>query len=142
MAAFPDTVRALDPASRADVERALQLNQQNVTELSALDEARLVKLVGQAFAALLGGDGKAFLLCFDQDAAYDSPNFDWFRSRYDRFVYIDRVAVSASARKSGLASQLYSRLSQAAAEAGHDLVCCEVNLDPPNPISDAFHARH
>jgi predicted GNAT superfamily acetyltransferase len=23
---------------------------------------------------------------------------------------------------------------------GHSMICCEVNVDPPNPASDAFHA--
>lgn len=27
------------------------------------------------------------------------------------------------------------------AQAGHDRFCCEVNFLPPNPGSDAFHAR-
>ena len=27
-----------------------------------------------------------------------------------------------------------------AREAGHTALVCEVNLEPPNPVSDAFHA--
>jgi predicted GNAT superfamily acetyltransferase len=30
---------------------------------------------------------------------------------------------------------------QAARAAGYAHVCCEVNIDPPNPGSDAFHAN-
>jgi hypothetical protein len=29
----------------------------------------------------------------------------------------------------------------AACEAGYTRVCCEVNVEPPNPGSDAFHAN-
>jgi hypothetical protein len=83
----------------------------------------------------------AFLLAFDQDAAYDSPNFLWFRERFPRFVYVDRVVVGPAARGRGLARRLYDELFAAAAAAGHERVVCEVNLDPPNPGSDAFHAR-
>ena len=43
-------------------------------------------------------------------------------------------------RKRGLANRLYEDLFRNAAAAGHDLVVCEVNSDPPNPASDAFHA--
>lgn len=43
-------------------------------------------------------------------------------------------------RKRGLANRLYDDLFRAASEAGHDRVVCEVNSDPPNPASDAFHA--
>src|SRR4029434_6608111 len=35
---------------------------------------------------------------------------DWFRRRYRRFVYIDRVVVAAHARGQGLAQGMYSDL--------------------------------
>ena len=82
----------------------------------------------------------AFLLAFDQDAQYDSPNFLWFRSRYPRFVYVDRIVVASSARGRGHARRLYDDLFKQALAAGHDRVVCEVNTQPPNPASDAFHA--
>jgi predicted GNAT superfamily acetyltransferase len=77
---------------------------------------------------------------FDQGAQYDSPNFLWFRSRYPRFVYVDRIVVASSARGRGLARRLYDDLFKQAIAAGHDRVVCEVNMQPPNPASDAFHA--
>jgi len=36
---------------------------------------------------------------------------------------------------------LYAELFERAQSAGHQTVVCEVNSDPPNPGSDAFHAR-
>ena len=97
-------------------------------------------LIGQAFLALRIGGVDAFLLAFDQDAAYDSPNFLWFRAHYPRFVYVDRVVCSLAARRRGHARALYYQLFEAASCAGHRRVVCEVNKDPPNPASDAFHA--
>ena len=38
-------------------------------------------------------------------------------------------------------SRLYRELFDRARAAGHDRIVCEVNLDPPNPGSDAFHAK-
>jgi hypothetical protein len=35
---------------------------------------------------------------------------------------------------------LYRDLFARASRAGHCCVVCEVNSDPPNPASDAFHA--
>jgi predicted GNAT superfamily acetyltransferase len=35
---------------------------------------------------------------------------------------------------------LYDAVFRQASGAGHDRVVCEVNLAPPNPASDAFHA--
>ena len=79
-------------------------------------------------------------MAFDQDADYDSPNYLWFRARYPRFVYVDRIVVAPAMRKRGLANRLYEDLFRVAKDASHDRVVCEVNSDPPNPASDAFHA--
>ena len=87
------------------------------------------------------GDADALLLAFDQDANYDNPNFNWFRERFDRFVYIDRVVVSPQKRGQGLAQALYQALFRQAAVEHHVRVVCEINWEPPNPASDAFHAN-
>lgn len=118
----------------------LGLNNSHAEELSWLERERLQDLVAQAFYAGRIGNLYAFMIALDQDGQYDSPNFLWFRSRYARFVYVDRIVVAASARGMGCARRLYADLFDRAAEAGHDRVVCEVNQQPPNPASDAFHA--
>jgi predicted GNAT superfamily acetyltransferase len=127
-------------ASSAIGQRVLALNNEHARELSWLDADRLAELVGRAFLSRRIGAVEAWLLAFDQDADYDSPNFLWFRRRYARFVYVDRIVVAASARGRGHARRLYEALFQHARRAGHDRVVCEVNHEPPNPESDAFHA--
>ncbi len=67
----------------------LALNNAHAVELSWLERDRLAHLVGEAFLARRIGEGEAFLLAFDQDADYDSPNFLWFKARYRRFVCVD-----------------------------------------------------
>ena len=118
----------------------LALNNADAAQLSWLEPERLTHLVAQAFLARRIGDVDAFLLALDQDADYDSPNFLWIRSRYPRFVYVDRIVVAARSRGRGLARLLYHDLFVEAARAGHVRVVCEVNSQPPNPASDAFHA--
>jgi predicted GNAT superfamily acetyltransferase len=125
----------------AAVKKALlALNNAHAQELSWLEAERLEYLIGEAFLAKRIGRLDAFLLAFDQDARYDSPNFTWFRARYPRFVYVDRVVVAPSARGRGCARRLYADLFEHAVRAGHDRVVCEVNTIPPNAASDAFHA--
>ncbi|HLZ04569.1 MAG TPA: GNAT family N-acetyltransferase [Bradyrhizobium sp.] len=138
---------ALRPISAADVPPAsplanalLALNNEHALELSWLTPERLKHLVDKAFLARRIGHVDAFLLALDQHADYDSPNFLWFRARYPRFIYVDRIVVVASARGRGLARRLYGALFVEAARAGHSRVVCEVNSTPPNPESDAFHA--
>ena len=136
-AARDDAVRAIGP----DAEPALlALNNAHATELSWLEPERFGTLLGRAFHARHIGAADAFLLAFDQDADYDSPNFLWCRERYPRFVYIDRIAVAPAARGRGHARRLYADLVETAAAGGHSIVLCEVNAEPPNPASDAFHA--
>jgi uncharacterized protein len=130
-------IEPITPAAEAAV---LALNNEHAEELSWLEAPRLSELVTRAFYARRIGDLEAFLLAFDQDADYDSPNFLWFRTRYPRFVYVDRIAVAASARGRGHARKLYEDLFASAKAAGFGIVVCEVNAEPPNPASDAFHA--
>ncbi len=82
-----------------------------------------------------------FLLGFDQSAPYNSPNFLWFKNRLDKFVYIDRVVIAKIMRGQGLAKALYEDLFVVAKSAGYKHICCEINLDPPNPISIQFHQK-
>lgn len=121
-------------------ETLLVLNNAHAQELSWLEPERLQHLVKQAFLARRIGNLDAFMLALDQDAPYDSPNFLWFRARYPRFVYVDRVVVASSARARGYARRLYLDLFEQAVRAGHERVVCEVNSSPPDPESDAFHA--
>lgn len=125
-----------DPELR---EALLALNNAHAVELSLLDAAGLERLVAQAFVARRVGQADALLIAFDQDADYDSPNFLWFRERYGRFVYVDRVVTAAAARGRGLAGRLYRDLVEQARAVGHARIVCEVNSDPPNPGSEAFH---
>ena len=55
-------------------------------------------------------------------------------------MYVDRVVVAPEARGRGLARLLYADLFREATAAEHDLIVCEVNIGPPNPASDTFHA--
>jgi predicted GNAT superfamily acetyltransferase len=133
------SVEMLDLA-KAGRESALALNNAHAAELSWLEPDELGHLVAGAFYARMVGDCDAFLIAFDQHADYQSPNFLWFRARHECFVYVDRVVVAASARGRGLARTLYEDLFAKASAAGHRIVTCEVNAEPPNPASDAFHA--
>lgn len=130
----------LAPLDEEALPAILALNNEHARELSWLEMPKLRHLAGEAFLALRAGEADAFLLAFDQDADYDSENFLWFKARYPRFAYVDRVAVASHARGRGLARAFYETLFAKARDAGHTMVACEVNSDPPNPGSDAFHA--
>jgi predicted GNAT superfamily acetyltransferase len=134
------SVRALSPA---DHPALLALNNEHATELSLLDGERLRALLAvAALAVCVGAAGQpdAFLLAFDERAPAQGPNHAWFLARYPSFLYVDRVCVAATARRRGLARTLYDEALATAAARAAAVVCCEVNIEPPNPGSDAFHA--
>jgi hypothetical protein len=118
----------------------LTLNNTYAEALTPLSALELQRLLDQAFVALRVGEADAFLIALDQGADYDSPNFVWFRARVARFVYVDRVAVAAHARGCGFGRALYQTLIAHARATGHERIVSEVNADPPNPDSDAFHS--
>jgi predicted GNAT superfamily acetyltransferase len=130
----------LKPLDATLLPAALVLNNAHAEELSLLDADRLRQLVQWSWLATAIGGLDAFVIAFDQSSLYDGANFRWFSARYERFAYVDRVVVAPHARGRGLARHLYGAVIDKARADGLPLVTCEVNLDPPNPASDAFHA--
>lgn len=90
----------------------LALNNEFAQELSYLCPEKAARLVREAVMACRVGEADALLLAFDQNAAYENPNFEWFRDRYERFIYIDRVVVAPAMRGRGLARELYRAIVQ------------------------------
>ncbi len=152
----------------ADLQWMFALNQLYATELSDMTQAQFADHLARASYARIierpvierqavGGpaisapaltEPAAFILAFDQGANYNSPNFDWHKENLKQvhgagtppFFYVDRVVVSPNHQRRGLARRLYEELFAHADARGHGRVLCEVNSDPPNPASDAFHA--
>lgn len=131
------------PATPADFPAILALNAASVEALSPMDATRLHALHTGARhhrVAEENGTVLAFLLVFGEGADYDSPNYLWFSARYPRFLYIDRIVVSAAARGRGIGPALYRDLIAVARAGGVDILCCEYDIAPPNPASARFHA--
>lgn len=121
-----------------DIDWIHALNRAHEVELSPLTRDGVISMVDRAtYARAI--DGGAFLLGFDQDGDYDSPNFIWHREKFPHFLYVDRIAVASTHRRRGLAAKLYDDVFAFSAAHGFERVVCEVNSDPPNPASDAFH---
>jgi predicted GNAT superfamily acetyltransferase len=131
-------------ATRDDFPAILALNAESVHFLSPLDEARLAALHREAalhLVARTGDEVVAFLLAFRESAEYDSENYRWFAARYARFLYVDRVVVSAAQRGARIGDRLYAALLEHARARGVATIVCEFDLEPPNPVSQGFHAK-
>ena len=132
------------PATTADFPAVLALTEASVHFLAPMDHSRLLGLnAGSSYHRVMEHEGQvlAFLLVFREGASYDSPNYRWFAGRYPRFLYIDRIVVAAAARGLGLGPRLYEDLIVFAAQAEIGMLCCEYDLEPPNPGSARVHAR-
>jgi predicted GNAT superfamily acetyltransferase len=118
-----------------------ELNNAHALETSFLTEERFSELIAMSFYARGFSGPAALLLAMDQSSPYVNINFQFFQRRHDRFVYIDRLITADYARRQALARRLYEDLFELSRAAGHRVAGCEVNLDPPNPGSDAFHEQ-
>jgi predicted GNAT superfamily acetyltransferase len=125
----------------ADLHAALALNNANVPALNELDLAeitRLVRLSHSALTAEVDGAFAGFCITFAPGADYASLNYAWFSRTYDRFVYLDRIAVDPSLRRHGVGRAFYAEVIERT-RPSFPLLTCEVNVRPPNESSLAFH---
>lgn len=131
----------LRPMTVADHAAVLAWNQTHVELLAPLDADLLARLSAAAdTAAVITHDGRdvGFVITFAAGAGIDGVNYRWFSERHPAFLYLDRIVIDTSARRTGVASRAYAEIEARAAELG-PVLCLEVNLDPPNEPSLAFH---
>jgi len=127
--------------ARANWPTVLALNEASVRELSPLDETRLryiLELAHAAFVVEREAEVAAFAIAIAPGTPYDSANYRWFAERYERFLYLDRIAVGAAHRRHGLGALLYDAMEEAARPFGQ--MVCDVNVKPRNDASLGFHA--
>jgi uncharacterized protein len=133
------SIRALQ---RADHQRVLELNQASVQELSPLDGPRLEHILALAHRSLVAvnaeDDVLAFALAIAPGTDYDSLNYTTLGAMFERFLYLDRIAVADGARRKGLGAALYDAMEAAATPFAR--MVCDVNIEPRNDASLAFHA--
>ena len=130
-------IRTLDAG---DIEVVLELNAGSVNATSPLDEATLTSYLSMSDSALVcvvEDVVAAFAIAYAPGTAYPSVNYRWHDSRFDDFLYLDRIVVGSRYRRRGIATMLYDALESFA--AGHGRMVCEVNSEPPNVESLAFH---
>lgn len=132
------------PVRRKDLPAVRALNAANVPAVGPLDDERVELFLTAAEAfwlAVADHTVVGFFVGLLSGHDYASPNYRWFARRHERFAYVDRIALTPSARGSGLADMIYDRWEDVARAADAPVLCAEVNVDPPNPRSLAFHTR-
>jgi len=129
--------------SHDNIADVLRLNEDSVPHVSSVDLAEMEWFANHANYFRIvrrEGDLAGFLIGLRPGLAYASPNYRWFSENYKDFGYVDRVAVSPTARRLGIASRLYEDF--AATLAGSvEVMTCEVNIRPPNQSSMQYHVQ-
>ena len=125
----------------ADGSAVIGINAASVWATSPMDEAGLARarqLATHVLVADVDDQVAGFAIAYAPGSAYDSINYLWHADRFDDFLYLDRIVISSDFRRRGLASALYDAMETHA--AAHGRMVCEVNSEPPNVESLAFHA--
>lgn len=128
----------------SDCEEVLRINSESLPGVARLDSTELERLLAMPneHIAMEGPSGGlvGYILAFRSEAPYDGEEFLTFvKSRSRPFIYIDQIAVDRSMRRMGRASILYKAMEAQVRSKSITDLCCEVNLNPPNLVSLAFH---
>ena len=126
-----------------DVAATHRLNEHSVPHVNSLPVETVAGFARSADyfrVASIDGSVVGFLIGLTHQAVYDSPNFRKFCEWFSDFVYVDRVVVSADARRLGVGKRLYEDFERYGRSCASRLTC-EVNIRPLNAASLTFHRR-
>jgi len=124
-----------------ELDSVLALNNAAGAGILPIDPERLQffwKHAAYFRVAEVDGSLAGFLVALMPDAAYDSPNFLWFRERYPEFVYIDRIVIAGAHRGEGLGRVFYADV-QSFAEVRSPRLACEVFVTTGRDPALLFH---
>ncbi len=145
MSRYARDVTQLRPLTVEDLPEAVALNNHAYPAVPVTPLAEFAELAVLSDVALVVEDDDGsllgFLIAFRPGSPYDSENYRFFEERGTDSLYVDRIVISEGARSQGLGAVLYAAVFDAARGEGRAEVTCEVNVDPPNPRSMAFHQR-
>lgn len=137
---------SLRPLTAADHEALLQLNAGNRPAVAAVEAGDLPWLLAGEGHRLVAVDSSGqvlgYLLAFPRASSYDDSEMNELRRLIaEPFYYICQVALAPEHRGRGIGRAFYAAVAETARAQGARYLCCDVNLDPPNPESHAFHRR-
>jgi predicted GNAT superfamily acetyltransferase len=128
-------LRPIEPRDHAFV---LELNRVHEHLTAPLDRARLLDLLSWSdHADVIDVDGApaGFVLTFAPRTPYDSASYVELGRLFDEFTYLDRIVIGEAFWRRGLGTFVYDELEAGATTR----MVLEVNIDPPNEPSLAFH---
>ena len=128
-----------------DKDGIFQVNRDSLSGVSAFDDEYFATLVRECALFRVAEVGQAiegYVCGISHQAIYDGEEFALFLDHLpDGFLYIDQVAIRQRSRGQGLGRPLYQDMETYARENGFSALACEVNYEPFNAASQAFHRQ-
>ncbi len=127
-----------------DFQTIVDINDAEVRQTSPMDIKRLRDLDHiSTYHRVVEVEGKvaAFLLAMRENCLYRNENYEWFSSRYAKFLYIDRIVVDAKYGASKIGTMLYRDIFHYARSHNIPFITCEYNIIPLNEPSRVFHDK-
>lgn len=136
-------MRAYEPSDESAV---LSINAEWVPAVGEMDADKITYFAENAQFFIVeeddAGEVIGFLIGLDEtNTDYPSKNYAWLKERYPKFAYVDRIALTDSARGNGLGARFYNAFEAWAVGFGKIYLTAEVNTVPNNPASHRFHEK-
>ncbi len=132
--------------TEADLDQIVELNQANLPAVGPTNRTQIERFVEQTHSFLVAATPDdqvgGFLVGLPPGTDYGSLNYAWFSTRYDNFIYVDRIVVGDSGQGQGTGRLLYDTFAGRGRETGADVMLAEVNVIPRNDQSLRFHERY
>lgn len=127
-----------------ELDQVLALNNSAGASILPMDAHKMrhfFEVAGYFRVAEIDGHLAGFLIALGPHVAYDSANFQWFKSRYADFIYIDRIVIASNYRRHGLGRIFYADV-QTYSELRSPFLACEIFLEPRDDASVLFHGTY
>ena len=131
-------------SSHSRFRKLWRLNEAAGAEAFSLPESQFAELVEQSDCVLErwqdkpGGKLSGFLLGVSAGRAVENVGHMWFQTRFDNFLYVDRVVTTADDRRRGVGKAILLEALQWCRERGIGNLVCQVHDRPPNPAGHAL----
>lgn len=126
-------------ATRKDLPEILKINQASVPHVGSVEMEQMEYFLKHANPFLVIEEDEAiagFMIVLQPGLDYSSMNYSFFCNNYSSFDYVDRIAIAEPFRGRKAGTALYHFLFD---HTEKNMITCEVNMEPPNPVSMGFH---
>ena len=128
-----------------DFESIYEINQEAVPQVFSLDAGEfslLLDLCEYSRVAEIGDETAGYLFVLGKGLVYDGDEYNWFcQNLNEDFLYIDQVAIAGKWKGTGCGTKLYEDLENYAVRNHRHALACEINYEPANEASLAFHGK-